>query len=102
MSPDDLRRAKDKEYEERMACRKDRIDLSRLRATDLPCCTDMKMPGSASIRDEIEIQGTRESYRSTSYQLTDAIGLVTTTKRVVYPDGRVFEVEEKKLAPVQE
>ncbi|KAJ8039816.1 hypothetical protein HOLleu_13935 [Holothuria leucospilota] len=50
-------------------------------------------------RDELEVPGTRKSFRSDSYQLTDALNLITTTKRVVYPDGRVYEVEEKKIVP---
>lgn len=53
-------------------------------------------------RDELEVPGTKKSFRSESYQLTDKMNLITTTKRVVYPDGRIYEVEEKKIAPSQE
>ncbi|KAJ8048580.1 hypothetical protein HOLleu_00946 [Holothuria leucospilota] len=53
-------------------------------------------------RDELEVPGTKKSFRSESYQLTDKMNLITTTKRVVYPNGRIYEVEEKKIAPSQE
>ncbi|KAJ8029255.1 hypothetical protein HOLleu_28603 [Holothuria leucospilota] len=53
-------------------------------------------------RDELEVPGTKKSFRSESYQLTDKLNLITTTKRVVYPDGKIYEVEEKKIAPSQE
>ena len=40
----------------------------------------------------------REVYQhSTFYTLSEGVSLVVSTKTVLYPDGRMFEVEEKKI-----
>lgn len=40
----------------------------------------------------------RQTHRhSSSYPLAPGLSLMTTLRRVVYPDGRVYEVEEKQI-----
>ena len=47
---------------ERNPCRKDRVNLSLMRSTDLPDCKDIKMPGPTGIREEIQIQLRTQAY----------------------------------------
>ena len=65
MTPDEIRKEKDKEYLERKACKKDCINLAKLRATDIPNCKDIMMPNPAPLKDEIDIQSYMDSYFET-------------------------------------
>ena len=65
MSPDELRKEKDEEFLERKACTKERIDLTKVRATELPSNKDIFTPGPASLKEEICIQQRMISYMET-------------------------------------
>ena len=41
------------------------MNLSLMRSTDLPNCKDIKMPGPAGIREEIQIQLRTQAYLDT-------------------------------------
>ena len=59
ISNDRLRKEKDREYRERKLGFNGKIDMSTIRATDIPTNKDLYMPGPAKLRKEIEIQTTR-------------------------------------------
>ena len=62
MTPEELRVVKNREYLDRKACRKDRIDMTKIRATELPGSKDMKMPGPVTMREELKIQLRSQSH----------------------------------------
>ena len=64
-NPSDLRKERDRDYLERRPCTKVRVDMTKVRATELPSCKDMIMPGLAGIRDKIVIQTEIQSYMDT-------------------------------------
>ena len=65
MNPDELRLEKDKEYLERRPFTRIKVDMTKCRATDLPSCKYLIMPGPAEIRDEIQIQSEMQTYIDT-------------------------------------
>ena len=65
LTPEEQRRERDREFLERKPCNKDRINLSKLRATDIPSCKDMIMPGPVNMRDELKIQERSQRYMDT-------------------------------------
>ena len=90
-NPSDLRKERDREYLERRPCTKIRVDMTKVRATDLPACKDMMMPGPAKIRDELVIQTEIQSYMDT---LDEYLHRQCDSKGVI-KDSEVLTEEEK-------
>ena len=65
LSPDELRDLRDEQNKIRVVCNSERVNMTNLRATDLPHNKDVNMPGPAPISEEIQIQAVREWYVNT-------------------------------------
>ena len=86
-----MRKERDRDYLERRPCTKIRVDMTKVRATELPSCKDMMMPGPAKIRDELVIQTEIQSYMDT---LDEYLHRQCDSKGVI-KDSEVLTEEEK-------
>ena len=65
LTPQERRNQIDKEFAKRKPLTKDRIDLVKVRGTDLPGARDFKLPGPVELREEIQIQCRSQTYMDT-------------------------------------
>ena len=63
-TPDQMRDERDRENRERLICTEERIDFSKIRATDLTQNKDIIMPGPVEIAEEVKIQTQKECHMS--------------------------------------